>query len=857
MAHPEQSDTPPYKAFISYSHAADGKLAPALEKALERFAKPWNRARAFDVFRDESDLGLNPSLWASVREALSQSEFFILMASPEGAASNWIAREVNFWKEHGSPDKLLLVLTEGEIAWDEAAGDFDWDRTTALPRAVEGIFTEEPLYLDLRWARTEDHLGLDHARFREAIADVAATLHGVPKADLESEEVRQARKTRRLARGAIAGLSLLLISMLIGAWLARVAEERARIATSREFAAQAIRSLSRDPLEGLVIAIRAATQAETLESQDALRQALLAPRVHLLVRSGSGAFSPDGQRLLLSSPDKVVRVLDIESGEEVTRWQIGSGDSRIAPQFSPDGALVMASSSNRAVGLWETESGKPLDLFLSRPSQVQYAWFRPDGRQIVTVARDGAARVWDAQSGQQILVLRGPEDGAWISWISADGQRLAARDWETVQIWDAQSGTVMHVLQHGSQVTAIDFSPNGRLVVIAGSDGIAHIWEVSSGRRTTTLRAHKGSFEAGGGTFGDIRHVAFSPDGGRVVTSSSDLTARIWDVEPGSAIAVLDGHDGVVNFAGFSPDGQRVVTASNDRTARVWNAASGRELAVLSGFEGFVESARYSQDGRWVAVASADGSMRVWSASLAPEIDGVRVPPSLSFGLIHSQGQVDSAGSLSTYAIGPEARLVATATHGGTVRIWDLSSGQEPLFMLATDGRIWTATFSPDGERLLTGGDDGTVQIWDVESGREIAKHRRHAGFVTAAAFSPGGRMVATGGGELGRDTVILWDLPTGRVVAELPHNGLVFDISFSPDGRRIATAAEFTGVRLWDVSSGAPVADLTDQEQPTHVKFSADGQRVITIHTDRIARVWDADTGALSCAVQADGGYI
>ncbi len=56
----------PYKAFISYSHAADGKLAPALEKALERFAKPRNRARAFDVFRDPSDLGLNPNLWSSV-----------------------------------------------------------------------------------------------------------------------------------------------------------------------------------------------------------------------------------------------------------------------------------------------------------------------------------------------------------------------------------------------------------------------------------------------------------------------------------------------------------------------------------------------------------------------------------------------------------------------------------------------------------------------------------------------------------------------------------------------------------------------------------------------------------------------
>jgi hypothetical protein len=85
----------PYRAFISYSHAAeDGKLAPALQSALHRFAKPWYRLRALDVFRDETSLSVTPALWPSIEKALSESEYFILMASPKAAASHWVRQEM-------------------------------------------------------------------------------------------------------------------------------------------------------------------------------------------------------------------------------------------------------------------------------------------------------------------------------------------------------------------------------------------------------------------------------------------------------------------------------------------------------------------------------------------------------------------------------------------------------------------------------------------------------------------------------------------------------------------------------------------------------------------------------------------
>ena len=83
-----------YDGFISYSHAADGRLAPRLQAGLQRFAKPWWRRRAIRVFRDESSLSANPHLWSSITEALDSSAWFVLLLSPEAAESPWVGNEV-------------------------------------------------------------------------------------------------------------------------------------------------------------------------------------------------------------------------------------------------------------------------------------------------------------------------------------------------------------------------------------------------------------------------------------------------------------------------------------------------------------------------------------------------------------------------------------------------------------------------------------------------------------------------------------------------------------------------------------------------------------------------------------------
>ena len=140
-----------YDGFISYSHAADGRLTSALQQGLQRLAKPWNSRRALRIFRDETGLSTSPHLWAAIEAALDGSDWFVLLASPEAAQSQWVSKEIAHWLATKSADHLLPVVTDGTWQWDATSGDFTGD-STAVPDALRGVFSDEPRHLDLRWA---------------------------------------------------------------------------------------------------------------------------------------------------------------------------------------------------------------------------------------------------------------------------------------------------------------------------------------------------------------------------------------------------------------------------------------------------------------------------------------------------------------------------------------------------------------------------------------------------------------------------------------------------------------------------------------------------------------------------------
>ncbi|MGB7846299.1 MAG: TIR domain-containing protein, partial [Candidatus Acidiferrum sp.] len=193
---------PKYQAFVSYNHDSDGRFAASLQSSLSRFAKPWYRLRTMRIFRDETSLSANPALWHSIELALGESEYFLLLACPASAKSHWVQQEIRWWLENRSIEKLLIVLTDGVIAWDRNLQEFDWAKTTALPACLKGAFPSEPLFADFRAAKATGKYRDSDGTYRAALLDVAAPLLGRAKDDLDSEDLRLHRKAQRTAWAA-------------------------------------------------------------------------------------------------------------------------------------------------------------------------------------------------------------------------------------------------------------------------------------------------------------------------------------------------------------------------------------------------------------------------------------------------------------------------------------------------------------------------------------------------------------------------------------------------------------------------------------------------------------------------------
>jgi hypothetical protein len=348
-----------FEAFISYSHAADGKLAAALQRNLHRFAKPIFKMRAIRVFRDETTLAMTPQLWPEIEKALRDSQFFVLMADPLSAQSEWVQKEVTCWLGMGLAKKLLIVWTGGEVRWSKAAKDFDWERTTALSKLLAGAFDgEEPLYLDLRWARAELDLSRRDPRFIGAVARLSATIRGRNLDEIFGDDVREQRRTLRYLW---IGIGVLLFATIFAAW-GWLGELQARQETSK-LASEANLSAAQYSRD-------AGNHAQALAYS---ARALDYPTNYRAVALTSALLTQNSWVVLLNS--------------------ISHKNAVIFAQFSLDGERLVSASKDGTARLWKVKNGLPIGEPMELEGAVISAQFSPDGQRVVTASEDWTARL--------------------------------------------------------------------------------------------------------------------------------------------------------------------------------------------------------------------------------------------------------------------------------------------------------------------------------------------------------------------------------------------------------------------------------------------------------------------------------
>lgn len=817
-----------YKAFLSYSHSEDAKLAPVLQDALHHFAKPWYRLRKIQVFRDKTSLSATPALWPSIEQALSQSEYFLLLASPGSASSHWVEREVGWWLQNRPVDHMLVLLTGGDLKWDTTARDFDWSHTTALPSNLRGRLADEPLYVDLRWARTEDNLSLRHLKFRAAVLDIAAPLNGVPKDDLDGEDVRQHRKTRRIMAATIVVLVCLTLAAAIGAWwayresqIANVQRNNAVISandanTQRKNAEHAAAEANRQKGEAQKQQKLAEQRQVEAQRQTRIAVAQRNEAEHQARVALSEQIAVQARLALKTSP---VRALLLAA--EATQVSLRSGDQRtVAAEEVLREAL--AQTGGRGLG--------------GHTGIINAFAISPDDRWIATISLDNTARLWDLKAsdpGAAPLVLRGHQGSIRTLAISPDSHWLATGGADhSTRLWNLKSadpGARPIVFSAQDVIAAVAFSPDNRWLATASEDKTTRLWDLAAADPAASYKVLKGH------TYG-VERVAFSPDGRFVATASRDSFVLLWKLEgqgPSGSPTVLPDAGAVA----FSPNGRWLFAGSH-----LWDlqALGTSEPLILKQHKDSAWVAVFSPDNRWLVTGGRSGVALLWDLKLAG--------PSLAPIELVSKETKLAVSDVRKVAFSSDSHLLVTAGSYTGARLWDLQSkdiASSAVLLRREDDYVTAVAFSPSytNKSKLAVSFLDAICLWDVDFGRVSKSFQElHGQFGAAESLAISRDSDWLVSVSVSDYSAHLWNLKkdssASQQVIQHGHEA-VNSVAFSGDNRWLISRMRQGGISVTGLEPSLHSGGYVPAPSESAI-LSSDSRWLITTGPDNNARLWN-----------------
>jgi WD40 repeat protein len=242
-----------------------------------------------------------------------------------------------------------------------------------------------------------------------------------------------------------------------------------------------------------------------------------------------------------------------------------------------------------------------------------------------------------------------------------------------------------------------------------------------------------------------------------------------------------------------------------------------------------VSAIAFAPDGRTLASGSHDGALRLWEVPSGKELTWLQLPEKML--------------SIDALAFSPDGKMLAAAS-ALTIHLREVPTGK-PLRQLRVPDSLNFVAFSPDGRTLASAGASSkTIRLWDPATGQEIRQLVGQEDSVTFVTFSRDGKTLASGDFH-GR--IHLWNVATGREQGQLGSEGLLWisSIAYSPDGRTLAAGSADNAVRLWDTASGKELPPLRGHEGPvTSVAFSPDGKTLASGNWDSTIRWWDLASG-------------
>jgi WD40 repeat protein/serine/threonine protein kinase/DNA-binding XRE family transcriptional regulator len=525
-------------------------------------------------------------------------------------------------------------------------------------------------------------------------------------------------------------------------------------------------------------------------------------------------------------------------------------------QSDPERSILLALEAVKTEPLWEAQNALHLGLYTSHlqdtlsahEGNVYGVAVSSDGNRLSTASLDGTIKIWQIKEGRidksPLLTLLNPVD--YNPSISGSGTTMA-------------------------------FSPDNRELATFGPHFSVLILDAYTGETRQTLTGHTAA----------LTSLAFNPTGERLLTSSSDGTARLWDLSTGQELVAIqkDPPEEVV-VASFSPNGKLIATGGTDSVARIWDLTGSllAELPVENGYQ--VTALAFNADGSQLA-AGTPFSHPIWDLSGLEEGQLPKL-------ILTIPGELNPVNGIY---FSPDGTKLVTANSSGKTKVWDTATGQELLDLLPSEAMLCTAS-TLDGSTLFIGYENGQVKAWntaalgngewlslpyqytnispnetrllawsfsDREKGIfEVAWWNIQGNFPrkTSTYSIEMGNPLIDGSQDVGLTSwaildegglVKIFDPADGHLLRSISVTGFetqIGEISLSSDGSRLFTASEDGSIRIWDTTTGSPLIDIQASDQQQLVFSSPDGSLIVTFdqapdtEAQPIIRLWDAATG-------------
>ncbi len=312
--------------------------------------------------------------------------------------------------------------------------------------------------------------------------------------------------------------------------------------------------------------------------------------------------------------------------------------------------------------------------------------------------------------------LYGHSQPVFATSFSPDDSLIASGGLDgNIIIWNTSNGEIVHLLRHQpfNQLTSLSFSPNGSILASCGqywfrnppgsenwsAETSIHLWDVCSGLLLKTVKKIDTQFQG----------IIFSPNGKLIAfcenAFNETYSVKVWNMSSDKFLYFGE-HNHDINTLGFSPDSTLLASGSGDTTIKIWNVSSGTLVKTLTEHTDAVNSVKISLNGQILASASDDSSIILWNVSSGAVIRTLnghnRRVWSVDFSndgrLVSGEGEYD--------------RYFPPRNHNASIKIWDVSTGNEITTLIGHKNVVWSVDFSSDGTKIVSGSWDWRVKLW-------------------------------------------------------------------------------------------------------------------------------------------------